>query len=109
MRKKLEERMDPVQYRVYLRERFEILARIRDRTMGLMDWQNGEAACSIPTARVPLIFADEQTGAGDKPKGYLPVVTRYLFNKGTMHLRVLYLEVSACLQKDPAGHWVCNL
>lgn len=101
---KFKERMEPVHYEAYIKERLEILACLRDSSMGLRD---GKVA--IPVARIPVVFKDTPRDRDNKPTGYLPVVIRYLFQQGTMYLRILYLDVHSCLEQHPDGHWVCNL
>ena len=109
MMKKFQERMDPIHYKAYMNERFLILANIRDQSMGIGILDPGDAPSSIPKARIPIVFKQDQAGSNGKPRGYLPVITRYLFHQGTMHLSTVYIEVSSSLEKHPDGYWTCVL
>jgi len=106
MRRKFKERMSDVQYDAYYDERLQILRRIQDEGMGLGD---PEKPCRIPSPRVPIIFKEQLHALHDKPVGYLPLIIRYSMSRGTIQLRILYVEVSTSLRHDPSGCWVCEL
>jgi len=104
-REKFKARLTPAQHKAFTDERMAILRSIQTKAFGY----DGSTPIAIPPARVPIVFKDDPPAANGKPFGYLPVIVRYLFKDGVMHMRTLYLRVSDSLRQDPAGHWVCEL
>jgi class 3 adenylate cyclase len=105
---RIRERMDEVQFKAYLREQSEILAKIQAEGAGFASVDDGQ---TLPLARVPIIFKNN-TGMHEpdrKPQGHLPVLLRYSLDRGMIKLRTLFIPVSESLRKDPAGHWVCDV
>jgi len=107
IRERLRERMDEVQFRAYLREQAEMLARIQAEGMGLASEE--QSASALPVARVPIVFRNTSGQEGLQPTGYLPVLDEYSCDRGLIKLRMLFVPVSESMSKDPAGHWVCEV
>ncbi len=104
---RIRERMEDVQFKAYLREQSEILAKIQAEGAGFSSMDEPRA---LPLARVPIIFKNTTALEPDrKPLGHLPVLERYSFDRGLFKLRTLFIPVSESLHRDPAGFWVCDV
>ncbi len=99
-------RTDPIQADARRIEQLEILTKLWQRkTFGdtMTNWQP-------PRAKIPVVFndapIDPETG---NPIGYLPVILRYSCDESVTRVRYVYLRVSACLKRHPAGYFISDL